>query len=130
MKAILTGAVLALALTTAGAAEDGASANAMLLTCKAAASDKPQAVNAAAASYCNGMLDMLAFMASYLNDRPWLCMDFPKGVTGQEAAKVVVRYAETHAEHMHEPLMWLAVLALHDAWPCLSTDFDQRFNGK
>jgi hypothetical protein len=45
-------------------------------------------------------------------------------------AKVVVRYAETHPEHMHEPLMWLAIVALHDAWPCLSTDFDKRRNHK
>jgi hypothetical protein len=37
--------MLALAITTAGVEEHGASANAMLLTCKAAASDKSQAVN-------------------------------------------------------------------------------------
>jgi hypothetical protein len=120
MRPFICAAMLARAITTAGAADgiDGASANARLPTCKALASDKPQIANAATASYCLGMLDTLAFTSSYWDDRPWLCSDFPKGVTTQQAARVVVRYAENHPERLHEPLIWLAMQALHDAWPC------------
>jgi hypothetical protein len=120
MRAILWAALLGLMITGAGAADgiEGASANARLPTCKALASDKPQIANAATASYCLGMLDTLAFTSSYWDDRPWLCSDFPKNVRTQQAARVVVRYVENHPERLHEPLIWLAMQALHDAWPC------------
>jgi hypothetical protein len=115
MRSILC-AAMTLTITGAGAADgiDGACANARLPTCKALASDKPQIANAALL----GMLDTLAFTSSYWDDRPWLCSDFPKGVTTQQAARVVVRYVENHPERLHEPLIWLAMRAMHDAWPC------------
>jgi hypothetical protein len=59
------------------------------------------------------------------------CMEVPAEVPPGQLAEIVVRYIEARPQRMQEPLIWLALEAFHDAWPCTpSTEFDNRFRGK
>jgi hypothetical protein len=58
-----------------------------------------------------------------------LCADIPPGVEKEQAMRVVVRYADQHPNQIRRSLLLLAVDALHEAWPCSSTEFDKRFRG-
>jgi hypothetical protein len=117
MKSILTGGLMALAISTAGAAEQNRfSANSMLLACKRFIGEGGQASDAEA-GYCAGTIDILAAIGTSISERV-VCWDVPDETTTEQRVRVVVRYIEAHPARMHEPMPRLAIEALRDAWPC------------
>ena len=133
MRVIICCALMALTLTTAGAAEtDVQSASSMLPDCKAAI-EGDRSGNGFARGFCVGTVLALAFMAenSGVNvtalsgegqarwfDERWQCVKIPQSVTQGQIVGIVVLYIEARAERMHEPFRSLALEALFDSWPC------------
>lgn len=112
MRAIICGALMAVGVTAAGAAEvDRDSANYWLPHCKAAIEQR----DSLAPGICIGAISGLAFV---LRAIPAYCADVPYAATYDQIARVVIRYIEEHPQRMHKPFLNLAVEALHDAWPC------------
>ncbi len=123
MKAIIIGAMLALTVATAGAAEDP-SANTFLPACKALMADKGlNAFQAFRAGACAGIIQGISMMGRLmrLNSPQEVqpgCMDIPDAVTPQQQIRVVVRYIDARPARMHERFDGLAAEALVAAWPC------------
>jgi hypothetical protein len=128
MKAIIGGAVIALTVTTAHAAEDEQSADFMLpycrLTQKEVAADVKKASNY---SRCVGIVEGVSQMFNLLNQAqaagmaqldPLLCTSIPAGITNEQLVNVVVTYGETFPELTHRPFTVLAISAIRVAWPC------------
>jgi hypothetical protein len=124
MRAILCAGMLALATTAAGAAEvdylAGHSANNILPSCKIfidGGNSTPTVDTASAYFYCYGVIDSLVLLSPVLRD-PATCFKLPDPVMIDQVAKVIVRYIEAHPARTHELFHYLALEALHDAWPC------------
>ena len=129
MRAIIRGALMALMISMAHAAEETHSANYILPYCKLTSD---QVVGSPSQSYlygrCAGLVEGVSHMASLLRAMqtvgdiphldPLLCAAVPEQVTVQEILKVVVRYGETHPKEGPLPFTVLVLDALHDAWPC------------
>jgi Rap1a immunity proteins len=144
MKAIVAGAFIAAfivsSVTAAGAAGaagvDYFSANNLFPACKAIVGSKgviksSNLQEAHDVGFCSATLSTLFSLgrAQMLDDQ-FGCMEVPPEVTPEQLARIVVRYIEARPQRMQEPLIWLALEAFHDAWPCTSSDFDNRFRGK
>src|SRR5215831_9713135 len=126
---MLLGALTALAITTANAADDTHSANYLLPYCRLASD---QRADSSSDSYligrCAGLVEGVINMAALLKAMqtvgdiqhldPLLCAAVPDQVTIQQALKVVVRYGEAHPKEGPLPFTVLVLDALHDAWPC------------
>jgi hypothetical protein len=136
MKAILVGAAMALTITTAGAAEaDRNSTGYMLPYCKKAVDIKARRAPAAAYEIgrCDGILSMLGgiFRQDMGEARTEiLCTNIPEGTVLVQLIAAVSRFANAHPDSMELDFRAFALAALHDAWPCPSSEFDRRFNGK
>ena len=121
MKSIVTCAMLALSVMTAGAAEvDMESTNYVLPGCKAllaitGGGEMPDTSSALAAGYCMGVLKALPEIY-YGRDK--CSIQFPAVFSVQQMTLIVVRYIEAHPERRHIPFLILANDALRDAWPC------------
>jgi hypothetical protein len=129
MKAIICGALMALVISAANAAENTHSANYLLPYCKLTSD---QVVDSSSNSYlvgrCAGLVEGVRNMAGLLRAMqtvgdiphldPLLCAAVPEQATIQEVLKVVVRYGETHPREAPLPFTVLVLDALHDAWPC------------
>ena len=113
MRVIICGAVLALTISTANAAEDLSSANYLLRDCKVSI-EHPNPTFAQ--GYCMGIVQGLTFMAR--SSETWTCVETPAGVSNAQLVRVVVRYIEARPSRMHERFSALALEALLDAWPC------------
>ncbi len=129
MKTIICGALMALMISMAHAAEDTHSANYMLPYCRLTSdqvADSPS--HAYVLGRCAGLVEGVSHMAGLLKAMrtvgdiphldPLLCAAVPEQVTIQEVLKVVVRYGETHPKEGPLPFTVLVLDALHDAWPC------------
>jgi hypothetical protein len=57
-------------------------------------------------------------MSSYVDERKRACIEFPKGATVEQGVRVIVRYIEARPQRCTNRLCFLAIEALHDAWPC------------
>src|SRR5262245_7833857 len=119
--AIICGALMALTITAAGAAEDINSANFMMPHCRsflASEHSSPQA-------FCLGVVRGIVFIGSILRDqvmaegdRRLPCIDPPSGVTFRQSVQVVVTYIDARPARLHEHFGVLALEALRSAWPC------------
>jgi hypothetical protein len=123
MKTIATcAAVMALTITTAGAAEpDYATASVMLPACRMLEKTTPNGVTAQRildGAVCAGMMSALLSVARarMLDDR--FCVNVPSGAIREQAIRVAVQYIEARPHRMREPFVSLAVEALQSAWPC------------
>jgi hypothetical protein len=108
MRAIWCAVLMALATTTAGAAENLNSANYWLPRCKefiAANSNR----DLDGQEVCAGRVEALSLAS---------CPHTPNDITPAQAVRVVVRYIEERPQRIHESFNALALEALHDAWPC------------
>jgi hypothetical protein len=115
MRAVLAGAILALAVTVAEAAEgESNSANSLLPLCKGFL-DATKRVNPSDAGYCAGLVDGLASLGRRVTVPCW---NPPAKSTVGERVRVVVRYIEAHPQKAHELFVDLAIEALHEEWPC------------
>jgi hypothetical protein len=116
MKAMLTGAMLALRIATAGA--EDYSANYWLPHCKEVVEQRPiDEGRFGLAMFCAGVVQGIAVMA--LNaPEAGRCAKPPHDVSRQQLVRVVVRYIEARPQRMHEFFPSLVLEALREAWPC------------
>jgi len=126
---ITCGAVMALSITSANAAEvDINSANYMLPYCKL--TDREASGNtgdAATFGRCHGIVQTIGAVYIALQDMqaegvyplaPPLCATVPKNGTPTQFINVILKYAEAYPEHTHIPFVAFAMIAIRDAWPC------------
>jgi hypothetical protein len=116
MKAILVGAVLALAITTAEAVEDPINTSpyvttAILDDCEALA-DSRGSESIFYGVLCRGIISGLVYGAQYGH-----CLAFPNSVTREQAIRVVVLYIKARPNRMAERFESLAIEALRSIWP-------------
>jgi Rap1a immunity proteins len=143
MKAIICAAMLALSISTAGAAEfvwrkpevpkllwqepdlpsrepHRGTANEWVPDCKAYINDNSTAWGRADA--CAGVVNLLASLAQAqlgrFEEAGWGCFDVPRDVSLRQRVRVVVRYIEARPQRMDESFFRLAFEAQADAWPC------------
>jgi Ssp1 endopeptidase immunity protein Rap1a len=110
MQKLLLGVVTSLAIMPATAEEDIHSANFMLRYCTTSATD-PDSLYLS--GRCHGTVETVL---SLLGDAAIVCI--PSGVTGAQATKVVMRYADLHPELTHRPFVMIVTLAIGETWPC------------
>jgi Rap1a immunity proteins len=113
MATVVFTAFLAGARSAGAQAEDFQSANFMLPYCKAGLSGS----NSLRAGFCGGEILALLYLGPEML-RPEISFCPPSGVTGKQAVQVVVRDLEAHPEQLHQDFIALALVALHQAWPC------------
>jgi hypothetical protein len=63
---------------------------------------------------CAGIVATLLWLGSSLPEP----ISRPRGVSGEQGWRVVVRYLESHPQELHRDFKELAAEALIDAWPC------------
>jgi hypothetical protein len=128
MRSILLGALAALMITSANAADDFDPANFMLPYCKLTQKElSANSENAYFSGRCRGMVNAISEMLVMLKraqdkggmqvDRTF-CIDIPQGATNGQVLEVVLKYGETHPEDTKGTFIALAVAALRLAWPC------------
>ena len=128
MKAIICGALMALTITTANAAEGRTdTVNYLLPYCKLSLTE-PVASKAFINGRCYGMVEAIVNMYSLVTlyddqgnerfERGHPCADIPEHITYEQAVRAVIRYADTHSEAIHLTFTVLAMVALEKAWPC------------
>src|SRR5215468_2229107 len=113
-RAIICGALMALAITTASAQQSLFSANSVLPGCKAVF-EEGRGLGRQDTGYCVGAINALVFLA------PTECIEIPDGVTFLQILVVVGRFIEARPERMDDAFVGLAFEALLDAWPCRKT---------
>jgi hypothetical protein len=117
---MLLGALTALTVTTANAAENAANAGRFLPECKAYL-DNPSGTSLQ--GFCGGMVVGIALIAGPLfapgqSRDTERCMDIPEGITNRQLIETVVRYIEARPQRWGEQFRVLTIQALFDAWPC------------
>jgi hypothetical protein len=128
MKAILAGAMLAL-MTASAAAFDVPDADFILPYCKLTNVELNSLDRFAAMlkAHCDGIISGVRFAAEALRTAqslgrvrldPTFCAAVPIDVPLDRVVDVVVRYAEGHSTEVHGHLDSIALLAMHQAWPC------------
>ena len=128
MKAMIGGALVALTVMTAHAAEDEQSADFMLPYCRLTPQEMTADIKKASNhSRCVGIVEGVSQMFNLLRAAqaagtvqldPLLCTSIPAGITKEQLVNVVVAYGETFPELTHRPFTVLAISAMHVAWPC------------
>jgi len=118
----MTGALMALTITTATAAEND-SANDWLPHCKNVLNyfdqDNSRIASPLSAGMCIGRVEgITSVLRLGTVGGSIFCADIPGGVTPAQILRVVVRYIEAEPQYMHEEFNWLAMLAIENAWPC------------
>jgi hypothetical protein len=120
MKTIFAALAILAALATRTAATEAwdHSANYYLPSCRAFANEQ-FATGPFRQGECVGILEALAMMASNM-DKTLVASSSctPDDVTFSQMTTVVVRWLDQHPQRWHEDFRVLALLALHDAWPC------------
>jgi hypothetical protein len=128
MKAIAIGAFMVVATTTAGGAEDTASASYRLRYCKIMTANSASPLDFQSsfqAGICAGTIAGIATMGHLIRLGPAAaqlraagCLDIPQAATLEQQIRVVVAYIEARPARMHERFDGLAIEALAVAWPC------------
>lgn len=125
MKAGIAGAVALVGMLASGVAlaTDG---NDLLKSCKAllaATAKDPQPMNVGdfAQGTCMGVIEGVRTTMMVLNGNldPELrtCLP-PKGITNEQAIRIVVKYLEDNPAKLNEDRGVLTVIAYHQAYPC------------
>jgi hypothetical protein len=114
LLALLSAALLA---KSGDAQPDRNSANFMLPICQKAIAPNGAEGDPYEVGRCAGMMNALLFfrgglLPSIFNYCP------PESVTVGQMTRVVIAYIERRPQSMHEHFVGLALLALHEAWPC------------
>lgn len=65
---------------------------------------------------CAGIIEALNELAAFMPSGTEACT--PDGVTVGQVVTVVVRWLDDHPQRWNERFISLALLALHDEWPC------------
>jgi Rap1a immunity proteins len=135
-KSVLFGAVLALTVTAASAAETAQRASFMLPHCKGAIAQRAPVGEWQA--LCVGVVRGIGFMGSMAKIyhtalkplpkgklswpvnflREGLCLDVPDDVATGQFIAVIISYIEARPARMQDRFDVLALEALRTAWPC------------
>jgi hypothetical protein len=120
MRTIICGALMALVITTANAAEkDVSSANFFIPYCRLTSKEAlASATDAFFQGQCFGMVRAIRVTAEIMRTQPALCTDIPGNVTLQQLVNTVVKYGEAHPDQTDEGFEVFTVRAFHEAWPC------------
>jgi hypothetical protein len=116
MKAAMASVMMALMVTTAGAAEDPINTSpyvttAILDDCDALANGR-DSESVFGGILCRGIVSGLVYGAQFGH-----CLAFPNNVTREQAIRVVIRYIRARQNRMHERFEPLALEALRSTWP-------------
>src|SRR5258708_26868310 len=113
MKAMICGALIALTVTAANAAEDEQSADFMLAYCRLTAKEMAADIKKASNySRCVGIVEGVSQMFNLLKAAqaaetvqldPRLCTSIPAGITKEQIVDLVVAYGRTFPERQHRP---------------------------
>jgi hypothetical protein len=118
MKAIFWALAIATMLTAYPAAADDHSANFYLPSCRGLANEH-YGKSPLREGECVGILEGLSMLAPYLDPAHLASRScVPDDATFGQLTTVVVRWLDQHPQRWHEDFRSLALLALHDAWPC------------
>jgi Rap1a immunity proteins len=74
------------------------------------------ALEAAKAGYCIGIVKTLLFVGPRLQEPDKFCT--PDGVTIEQGARVVLKYLNDNPDKNHQRPEGLAIAAFRKAWPC------------
>jgi hypothetical protein len=126
MKALICGALAAVIVTAASAAEDIHSASFVLRYCKLAPAEAAANVsNTWLNGRCNGMvqgiIDTFRFIrgAEILMPNSSLCADIPIGVDPKEVSNEIAKLAEKYPDAASGiPFTTFVMTVLPRAWPC------------
>lgn len=75
-------------------------------------------VDALAAGNCMGQIAGISFLAHASTKGTALDSCRPEQAPRGQTLNVIVRYLQNHPEKQHDNFSWLALDALHEAWPC------------
>ena len=126
---VLLGALLTATITTASEVEsDKDSGNVMLRYCNLPKEEMfANSGNVFLYGRCAGIVEAAGYIFKMLKleqdrgdvklDSFW-CTDIPDGVTLQQITNVITNWATAHPEETHEPFLGIAMVAIHEAWPC------------
>jgi hypothetical protein len=129
MRATICGALMALTITSAYAAEENrSSANYMLPYCKLTEAEiSANNRNALLWGRCFGIVEGIRAVFTVLKITeakgldvhlgPW-CADIPLQSDVEQTVNIVVRYGELHPDETHAAFPLLVMVALREAWPC------------
>jgi hypothetical protein len=108
MKSIITGAMLALMVTTA----EAQTGNEMYQGCRLLSQHElPKTItDALNTGFCAGLI-------TAINDSHSLVCP-PEGTNATQSAAVLMRFMDEHPEIRHEDVYVITVMALRNAWPC------------
>jgi Rap1a immunity proteins len=67
--------------------------------------------------YLSGFLDAHALTTSFNGGKKLFCLP-ESGISGEQAARVIVKFLQDHPERLHESARILAMIALQMAFPC------------
>jgi hypothetical protein len=117
MAAFRFSVVVALALPVTPSLGQGApdTVEWVLPGCQAIISDQ-LAVSPLKAGICGGSIKQLLFIANALPREHRMCP--PRGVTLEQAVRVVVQYLPPQSPRLQEPFYQIAMEALSSSWPC------------
>ena len=117
MKAIFWALAIASALTANPAAAEDYSANHYLPSCRDVANQQVGSNSPITMGECMGIVEALSQVLPYV-DRKFNRACVPNGVSHFQMMAIVVRWLDQHPQRWNENFIGLALLALHDAWPC------------
>jgi Rap1a immunity proteins len=120
MRAVLLGALVALLVIQARAAENVASAASMLPYCRASLSDS---TGTFIQGFCAGIVVGVAALAQPLfapgqSRSTERCIDIPKNMSSGQLIQAVVHYIEARPQRKNEQFTIMTLEALFDTWPC------------
>jgi Rap1a immunity proteins len=113
MKTTLT--LLAALLTTPAMAAE--SANDVLPVCRAYLNGQDDVGYVVLEAKCSGIIEGLDFLADTTMIEEWRSC-IPREVTHLQVLAVVVRWLDSRPARWHESFNKLALIAMHEAWPC------------
>jgi hypothetical protein len=73
------------------------------------------------APMCFGAVTAIMNLEPFLKPEAAMCPPEGTRITFAQMILVVAKYLKTHPEQLHQNFHMLAVLALHEAWPCTTT---------
>lgn len=129
MRGIICGALMALMIVAADAAEDYGSTNFLLPYCEMS---NEQANKALISNFlrgrCMGLIEGIRHTLTVIRYTEtsggdarlgalW-CTDIPTQVTNEQIIKVIAKYAEGHPAVTRHSIALIAMTAMNDAWPC------------
>lgn len=114
--AVLFTLIVQITSAAAAAGKVDLSANHYLAACRDFASSRAIDRDTFTQGECFGAVSTAVEIAPLLEPNFQTCI--PNEVTASQSVAVVVHWLDRHPERWQQPFVFLALLALHEAWPC------------